>query len=242
MTVLRAAVFNLLFYGITLVLAVLCLPLLLGPRRAVMGLARLWIRITLALLRGVVGLDYRVLGRDRLPAQPAIFAVKHQSAWDTLALNVIIPDAAIVLKRELYFVPLYGWYLWRAGMIGIDRSAGGRALRRMTRRVRAALAAGRSVIIFPEGTRTRPGTSAPYHPGVAALYLQLDRPVVPVALNSGRFWGRRSFLKRPGTVTVAFLDPIEPGLDRKAFMATLHDRIEGECRALEASAEPVRRS
>ncbi|MDJ0949524.1 MAG: lysophospholipid acyltransferase family protein [Alphaproteobacteria bacterium] len=236
MVFFRSAVFNLLFYGLTALMAIGGLPLLLGSWRVVAAYSRLWVDASLALLRWTVGIDYQVVGRERLPPGPAIFAIKHQSAWDTLAFNRILPNAAYVLKQELTYIPFYGWYLWGAGMIGIDRAAGPKALRRIVRRSQAVLDTGRSVIIFPEGTRTAPGTSVPYHPGVAALYRHLDAPVVPVALNSGLFWGRRRFLKRPGRITVSFLEPIPPGLDRDAFMAELQSRIEGECARINAAA------
>jgi 1-acyl-sn-glycerol-3-phosphate acyltransferase len=137
-------------------------------------------------------------------------------------------------------IPLFGWCLRRSGMIGINRAGRMRALRSLVDGAQAAFARGVSVIIFPEGHRTPPGRHVPYHPGVAALYLQLGRPVVPVAHNSGLFWGRRSFVKRPGRIVVQVLEPIEPGLDRKAFMAELRRRLEGAADRLieEADALP----
>jgi 1-acyl-sn-glycerol-3-phosphate acyltransferase len=143
-----------------------------------------------------------------------------------VATHLLVPGAAIALQRELIQVPLFGWALRRSGMIGIDRSGGMRALRLLVQGARAAFARGASVIIFPEGRRVPVGQHTPYHPGVAALYGQLKRPVVPVAHNSGLFWGRRSFVKRPGRIIVAFLEPIEPGLDRRMFSATLQQRLD----------------
>ena len=140
------------------------------------------------LLAPLAGLTYEVRGRERIPATPAIFAFKHQSAWETLALHLLLADPAIVLKRELTQIPLFGWYLLHAGMIRIDRGGGARALRTLVEDGRAALARGSSIVVFPEGTRAPVGERNPYHPGVAALYRQLDCPVVPVALNSGLFW------------------------------------------------------
>lgn len=140
------------------------------------------------------------------------------------ALPLRLP--AYVLKRELMRIPLFGLYLRCAGMIPVDRTGGGGALKQMVAKARAAAAAGRHLLIYPAGTRTPPGERRAYHPGVAALYGQLDLPVVPVALNSGLFWGRRAFMKRPGVITVEFLPPIPPGLPRKQFMAELQARIE----------------
>jgi 1-acyl-sn-glycerol-3-phosphate acyltransferase len=193
------------------------------------------------LLRHLVGLDYEVRGRASMPPGPAIYAFKHQSAWETMVIHLLLPKAAIALKQELMRIPLFGWCLRRTGMIGIDRSGRTRALRSLVEGARAALARGVAVVIFPEGTRMPPGRNAPYHAGVAALYLQLERPVVPVVLNSGLFWGRRSFVKRPGRIVVEFLEPIAPGLERKAFMAELRRRLESAAdRLIEDPSAPPR--
>ena len=203
--------------------AALCLPL---PPGAILSVSRIWMAGLQFLLRHLVGLDYEIRGLANMPPGPAIYAFRHQSAWETVMIHLLLPKAAIVLKRELMQIPLFGWCLRRTGMIGIDRAGRTRALRSLVEGARAALARGVPVVIFPEGSRTAPGRHASYQPGVAALYLQLDRPVVPVALNSGLFWSRRSFVKRPGRIVVQFLEPIEPGLDRKAFMAELRRRLE----------------
>jgi 1-acyl-sn-glycerol-3-phosphate acyltransferase len=139
---------------------------------------------------------------------------------------LLLDEPAYVLKRELMSVPLFGAYLKRCGMIAVDRQGGGPALKRMLAAARAAAADGRPILIYPEGTRTAPGQRRPYHPGVAALYGDLGLPVVPVALNSGLFWGRRSFRKRSGTITIEFLAPIAPGLPRRVFMERLQGSIE----------------
>jgi 1-acyl-sn-glycerol-3-phosphate acyltransferase len=235
-TVLRSVVFNLLYAIWTGGMHILCIPLLLGPRRWSRVAGGVWIDVDLWLLRNLVGLDYRVIGAENLPVGPAIFAAKHQSAWETLFFSRYLNYPAFVLKRELLSIPLFGWYLRKVGMIAVDRAAGASALRNMARQASEAFAEDRSILIFPEGTRVPPGQSRPYHPGVAALYTQLKVPVVPVALNSGLFRGRRSFVKRPGTVTVQFLPPIPPGLDRKAFMRELESRIETAATALGGTA------
>jgi 1-acyl-sn-glycerol-3-phosphate acyltransferase len=218
---------------VTAVLGVAALPLLLAPRRWVMGFGRLWAKIVLFLLRAIVGLDGEVRGRERLPAGPSIIAMKHQSAWDALILPIVLGDPAVVIKRELLFVPFYGWYAVRAGSIAIDRKAGGAALRRIVAAARRVTAEGRSVVIFPEGTRTAPGQRLTYQPGVAALYQALHLPLVPAAVNSGLYWGRRSFVKRPGRITLEFLEPIPPGLSRRQLMPELEKRIEAATSALE---------
>jgi len=233
---LRALAFNIGFFAVTGLLGIAGLPLLLAPRRWVMQFGRLWARSVLFLLRTIVGLDGEIRGLGKLPAGACIIAMKHQSAWDTLILPVVLGDPAIVLKRELLYLPFYGWYAARAGSIAIDRGGGARALRGMVAAARRAAAAGRRVVIFPEGTRTAPGRRLAYQPGVAALYQALGLPLVPAAVNSGLFWGRRSFLKRPGRITLEFLDPIPPGLARREVMARLEERIETATAALEQEA------
>ena len=226
MTLLRSLLFNVLFIGWTVVAAVGFLPVLALPHRAVMRVLRLWAGVIAWLLRVVAGLEYEVRGRANVPDEPALFAYKHQSAWETIMFALLIPDFVGVMKRELAAIPLIGFYLSRMGMIAIDRAGAATALRRMVAQARERLADGRSIVVAPEGTRAAPGEHRRYLPGIAALYGALGVPVVPVALNSGLFWGRRTFIKRPGVITVEFLEPIEPGLDRRAFLAELAERIE----------------
>ncbi|MGH7125233.1 MAG: lysophospholipid acyltransferase family protein [Stellaceae bacterium] len=226
MTLLRSLLFNLVFYSWTVVLGIGALPMMLAPRATVMRFGRWWSRTALVLARAIAGIDYELRGAEHLPREPAIIAMKHQSAWDTLAVPALLGDVAVVLKRELLWVPLYGWYAHKAGMIPVDRGAGATALKSMVRRAREVVAERRPIVIFPEGTRTAVGAKRAYHPGVAALYTQLGLPVVPVAVNSGLFWPRRRFLKRPGRIVVEALPPLPPGLDRKAFLAELQSRIE----------------
>jgi len=217
-------------------MALLALPKLLLPRLSMVRHAETWERGVQWLLRIFVGLDYQVRGQERLPTSPAIFAIKHQSAWDTITAHLLVKDPAIALKHELTKIPVFGRCLLHAGMIKLDRGAGTQALRSLIEGGREAVARGSPILIFPEGTRTPPGEKGRYHPGVAALYKQLGLPVVPVALNSGLYWGRRSFGKRPGTILVEFLDPIQPGLDRRGFMRELEHRIETATARLVAEA------
>jgi 1-acyl-sn-glycerol-3-phosphate acyltransferase len=221
----RSLTFNLCLWLWTLLMLLAALPWLLLPPRWLLAHSRVWMRGVQLLLSRIVGLEYEVRGREHANAV-AIFAFKHQSAWETLAIHLLLDGAAIALKRELTRIPLFGWCLVHAGMIRIDREGGARALRRLIEDARAALARAAPIVIFPEGTRLPPGERRPYHPGVVALYKHLDCRVVPVALNSGVFWARRSFVKHPGRIVVEFLPPIEPGLERKEFMAELERRLE----------------
>lgn len=223
---LRSLAFALLAFLWTATLAVLYLPLLAAPRRWMQRAGRFWIRGVLALLAAICGLRHRIVGAELLPRGPVLIAAKHQSAWDTLIFHLLCDDPLFVLKRELLSVPLFGWYLRAAGNIPIDRGAGAGAIRAMTPLVQRRLAEGAQVIIFPEGTRTAPGSRRPYQPGIAALAARTGAPVVPVALNSGLYWGRRQLRKRPGTITLKVLPPLPPGLDRRTLMAELEQRIE----------------
>lgn len=237
MTTFRSAAFAVLALLFTALMAVVLLPGLALPRKRFQRLAGWWCRGLLALLRWCCGLRWRLLGAENLPPGPAIIAAKHQSAWDTLIFHVILGDPVYVLKRELVQVPLFGWYLRKAGNIAIDRSAGLRAIRTMLPAVDRALAEGSQIIVFPEGTRTAPGEHAPYQPGIAALYGRANAGVVPVALNSGLFWGRRGFRKRPGVITIGFLPAMPKGLSRTAFLAELEERIERATAGLSAAAD-----
>lgn len=233
-TALRSALFVALFNAWTLVLGTLYLPLLLCPPKVVAGPARFWVRGCFVLLRLVCGLSYRVEGE--VPKGAALVAAKHQSTLETFAFRLILDDPAVILKQELLSIPIFGWYLGKTGVIAIDRAAGMKALKEMVKGAEAAAAAGRQVLIFPEGHRQEVGAEPAYHTGIAMIYVGLNLPCVPVALNSGLFWGRGSLAKRPGEVTIRFLPAIEPGLDRKTFMARLEAAIEPEAARLAAEA------
>ena len=235
MIVLRSLVFNLAFYGVTVVLALLMLPALALPRGVYTIMTRRWARIVDALLVAIVGARIEVRGAGRLQG-PCLIACKHQSAWETIALNRLLADPCLVLKRELTWIPVFGWYLLKTRQVVVDRGGGARALKAMLRDARAAVAAGRQVVIFPEGTRVKPGATRPYQAGVAALYRHLGVPVVPVAVNSGLAWARRAFVKHPRLMVLSVLEPIPPGLGRRDFTARLQAAIETEARALEGEA------
>ena len=233
----RALAFNFAFFAWTAILGTFGLPLLAAPRRVTMRFGRFWSSSVLVLLKLIVGLDHEIRGLDRIPRGGCIIAMKHQSAWDTLILPVVLGDPAPVLKRELLLLPFYGWFAGRAGCIAIDRKAGAGALRRMLAQARGVVAAGRPIVIFPEGTRAAPGERRPYQPGIAALYQALALPLVPAAVNSGLYWGRRSFAKRPGRIVLEFLEPIPPGWPRPRLMAELEQRIETATAALAREGE-----
>jgi len=233
---LRSLAFQLAFLVWTSTLGLLALPLLLAPALWVMRFGTFWSAGTLKLLDWCVGLDHELRGAENLPAGPAIIAMKHQSAWDTFAAPVLFDLPAVIIKRELGRVPFYGWYAVKSGAILVDRAGGARALKRMVAASVRAVSQGRPILIFPEGTRSAVGARPLYQPGVAALYRQLGLPLVPVAVNSGIYWGRRRFIKRPGRIIVEVLPPIPPGGDRRRAMAELESSIEAATARLVAAA------
>jgi 1-acyl-sn-glycerol-3-phosphate acyltransferase len=236
---LRSALFNMLFFSLTagcVTLGMLMLPL---PRPLVRRYVKGWARLMLWLLRVVCGIHVRVTGREHLPDGPAVIAAKHQSAFDTIVWLALLPDPVYVLKKELLRIPVWGTLARKYGAVAVDRTGGATALKRMVREAGAVVAEGSQIIIFPEGTRTSPGQRVPYLPGVVALGVAVGQPIIPAATDSGVFWGRRAFAKRPGTLTVAVLPPLPQGLPRARLMAQLEEVIESESLRLLPAGYPL---
>jgi 1-acyl-sn-glycerol-3-phosphate acyltransferase len=226
MILVRSIIYFLWFVLITVATCLILLPALLFPENAVRFGTRLWCKGQLWGLRAIAGQSYEV--RGQVPSSGALVAAKHMSMWDTLVLYLLLRNVTIVLKRELLFVPFYAWYALKLRFIFIDRAAGASALRKLLAGAAKALQRNKNLLIFPEGTRKKPGAAADYKAGIAALYERLGVACVPVALNSGLFsTGPSGFLKLPGTITVEFLPSIPSGLRRKEFMTRLQEVIEG---------------
>jgi 1-acyl-sn-glycerol-3-phosphate acyltransferase len=223
MALLRSLVFALVFYGWTMVAVLLSFPISLFGTQALRGWAHAWARFHRWCARHILGISTRIEGMP--PKGAALVAVKHQSMYETLEIVLMLDQPAMVLKRELARIPLWGWVVRRYGVIPVDRSAGAAALRRMMRAGEAAIAEGRPILIFPEGTRVPVGMQPPLQPGFAGLYRALKLPVVPVAVDSGRLAPRGSFVKRPGTVTFRFGATIPAGLKRDEVEAQVHKAI-----------------
>ena len=224
--VVRSIAFNVLFYLNTALYLVAALPTFVLPYRAIIAVAKSWGRTNQVLLRLVAGIDCEIRGLEKLPRGPLIVAAKHQSAWETFALLPLFDNPFFIMKRELQWIPIFGWLTIKGRMVPVDRGAGSAALAAMAERARIELSSSRQLIIFPEGTRRPPGAEPKYKFGVAHLYAAEGVPCVPIALNSGLFWPRRSILRYPGTVIVEILDPIMPGLGRDEFFRRLQDTIE----------------
>ncbi len=233
---LRSIVFDIVFYSCTAFLLVLCSPLLIGPRSWAMAALRAHAHASLWALRVIVGCKIEVRGREHLPSGAYLIAAKHQSSWDTFALIPIFRDPALVMKSELGWIPVYGWFALKFGHILVQRGRAALALKALIRDARDRASQGRQILIFPEGTRRMPGAAPDYKPGVVALYEGLGLPCVPLALNSGLYWPRRQFRRYPGTIIVEILEPLPPGLPRATFKRELEHRIETASRRLLAEA------
>lgn len=231
MTVLRSKLFDVVF-GVWTIFLGLSIPVfaLMGTPARIRRLSRVWTRGTIFGLKHIVGLSHQETGLEHKhhTDSPVIFACNHQSSWETLVFNVLVPDVAVVLKETLYKYPIMGWFLKRSPMIAVDRQAGASAMRQLLAGAKTALAENRSILIFPEGTRQDVENTHAYNRGVALLYKQLKVPVVPVAINSGLFWAKNGFNKRAGQITVSYLPPLPPGLEADQFMDQLATAINEE--------------
>ncbi len=227
MLFLRSLIFNIAFYVVTLLFLVLGLPVVLGPRIYAIRALQVWGRTLNWLMTAICGIEVEVRGRDLIPSGPLLVVGKHQSVWETFFLLTLFDDPCTVQKQELFYIPLFGWpYAYKFRMIGVNRRAGSKALRDLVKRGREEVAAGRQIIILPEGTRRAVGAPPDYKPGAAALYTALNIPCIAYGLNAGLFWPRREFLRKPGKLVIEFAPVIAPGLSRKHFERQMQDTIE----------------
>lgn len=232
MIVVRSLLFHIGFWVLTISMGTLALPVLFS-QKATRFAAHLWVCGSLVLLRLCCGLRVEVRGREHIPARPCIFASKHQSTLDTLVLWRLLGGPAFILKRELLFIPFFGWYLARTRPIPIRRGAGAKALSDIAAASRQRHESGRHIMIFPEGTRTKPGATVHYKTaGLSTLYGTLDCEIVPVALNCGVFWPKLTFVKKPGVAVVECLAPVPAGLAREVMLTQVQERIEAASKAL----------
>jgi 1-acyl-sn-glycerol-3-phosphate acyltransferase len=235
----RSLVYFVTFYIVTALYLVLGSWLLLGPRRWAMEGLRIHGITCVWLLKVIVGTRFELRGAEKLPARPFLVVSKHQSAWDTFGLIPVFHDPAMVMKAELGWIPFYGWFSHKFEHIFVKREKAAVALKALIRDAKDRAAQGREIVIFPEGTRRAPGAPPDYKPGYIALYESLGIPAVPVALNSGIFWPRRSSMRYPGTIVVEILEPVPPGLKRNEARRIIEERIERACAALNREAAAV---
>jgi len=223
---LRSLLFNLLFYPNFVFWAIIALPTLAMPRKALLSVANWWAQSNILMMRVICNIKVEYRGTEKIPTGPLIVAAKHQSMWETISLLHFFDAPFFVLKRELLRIPIFGQYLMKADMVAIDRASGRQALMKITKRASEEVRRGRQFVIFPEGTRRPPGAPPDYKAGVSLIYADCGVPCLPVALNSGLFWPRRTFLRYPGTLVVEFLDPLPPGLPRGEFLSRIQSVIE----------------
>lgn len=232
----RSTLFHLSFYVATGIACVLCLPGLLLPKRLAMGIVKIFVYMVYGLERAILGLDYEVRGLEHLPRGGSfIVAAKHQSAYETMKLNIIFNDPAIVLKRELLRIPLWGWFLAKIEPIGIDRKQGSSAMAQIIKGALRIREQGRPIVIFPQGTRVHPRQTArdrPYRIGVARMHEQTGLPVVPMALNTGLYWPKGGWLIPRGKVVFEFLPPLPEGMGVYEIVRTLEQQLETRSAAL----------
>jgi 1-acyl-sn-glycerol-3-phosphate acyltransferase len=224
---LRSLLFNIVFYLNLAFWVTLGIPTYAMPRWGIMNIAKYWGRTSIWWMRIICNTRVEYRGIEKIRQGPLIVASKHQSAWETFALLQFFDEPLYILKRELRWLPLFGWYLVKSNMIGVKRGSGGRTLIEMARRASEEVARGRQLIIFPEGTRRAVGAPPNYKTGVSQIYVDCGVTCLPVALNSGLFWPRRTFMRYPGTLVLEFLDPIPPGLTRGEFTERVSATIEG---------------
>ena len=238
MNTIRSALCTLCFYVWSIFMGLVMIPMVLLPRPAFRWFVQIWSKGVFILFRIIVGIRIEVRGREFIPTGPSLIASKHQSEWETLIFLHLLHDPVYIMKKELGCIPGYGTYARKMKMIFIDRAGYSKTLRKLIQDAQDTIATGRSLVIFPEGTRIEPGVKAPYHSGIAALYSALDLPVSPVVHNSGLCWPKQSFRKYAGTITIRFLEPIEPGLERHEFMARLEHDMETASDGLLAETVP----
>jgi 1-acyl-sn-glycerol-3-phosphate acyltransferase len=237
MTMIRSLLFAVWLYGSILVVGILGAPWVFASRKGAFAVCVVWAKVVLFGARWIAGIRWEVRGAEHLPEGPVLIASKHQGMLDTIVPFIFVDQVAFVAKKELLSTPVFGWYCRRAGMIAIDRSGHMSALKQMVKEARERLAEGRSILIFPEGTRQAIGAPPDYKPGVAAIYGQLGVPCVPMALNTGLVWPAHGLKRTPGLATFEFLPAIPPGLKRDAFMHELETRLEVASAALLPGAE-----
>jgi 1-acyl-sn-glycerol-3-phosphate acyltransferase len=225
---IRSLLFNVIFYINLIFFLVLGSGFYLAPRKWSIRALQAWARSSLFWLRVIGGIRMEVRGLSHIPEGPCLVAGKHQSFWETFAILPLLDDPAMVLKKELTLIPFFGWFIYKFRMIPVERTAGTQAMRRLIDNAQGAISDGRQVVIMPEGTRRNPDDPPDYKPGAAAIYGRLGVACVPFALNSGLFWPRRTFLRRPGTIVISFLPAIPPGLPRREFQSRLENAVETE--------------
>lgn len=224
---ISGVIYYIIFSLNLLIFSIIFLPLFFLPRSIGLMILRFWARVSQSILYYLCEIDFEIYGEEFIPKGKALIASKHQSTWETINfLHILDQPPIMILKKELLFIPFFGQYAIKFGNIAINRKAGISAIKDMVRKARKSKDQNRSILIFPEGTRSAINSDPEYKRGILALYKNLEIPCVPVALNSGLFWPKDKLKKQPGKILVEFLSPIQPGLSDDDFMRLLQTRIE----------------
>lgn len=232
MLYIRSLIFNILFFFTLAFGCIIGTIIGLFSRKATIPFwNKIWMPLCCSFLK-ICGISIEIRGKEYIRQEGVIYAIKHQSSLETYCLSSYITKAVFILKKELTYVPLFGWAQHLYGMIAVNRAAGGATLKKLLHDAKDRMQQGRPIIIFPEGTRTKPGKTTDYKPGLVFLYQNLNVPVIPVAVNTGLFWAKNSFLRYPGKVVIEFLPPLPLNMDKKEFMAQLKEKIEDKCAQL----------
>ena len=221
----RSLLFRIILFASSPFYALVMVPLLLLGPKGGRAFGKLWTRMVFFQLRVICGITYEIKGTENIPQSGAIVAANHQSMWETFALYSFLPKPAMIMKQELIRIPFFGWFQRPAGNIVVDRMGGAKALRKLLRDTEHAIQDGCQVIVFPQGTRVKPGERGKFHNGVVGIYLGANAPCFPAVHNSGDYWLYPGYHKKPGVITLEFLPPIEAGLDRETFRPLLEDAI-----------------
>ena len=227
MIAVRSFLFNTAFYANLIIWMIVLTPIyFLQPRKQAYWVPKYWARSCHWLMEKIVGTTFTVEGLENIPEGGYVLAPKHQSFWDTYALLPWLDDPVYILKRELMWIPMFGWYAAKQKMIPVNRGARGKVMAQVMVRAKEEMRNGRQLVIYPEGTRREPGAEPSYKYGIARIYRDLDVPVVPVAMHAGLFWPRRSLSRYPGHYKIRILPPIQPGLDPDLFFERLVTELE----------------
>ena len=225
---IRSILFYILLSLWTIFMGMVCIPFLVLPSNFLIKPTKFWIWGIFILLKYICKVTHEIQGKENIPSKAVLVASKHQSAFETFALFYYLPKTTFIHKKQLYFIPIFGQYLKKINMISIDRAGGASAMRKMLKETREKVEKGFFVIIFPEGTRKRPGEKPDYKSGFVGIYNKMNTQILPVALNSGKYWPKYSFIKKPGHITIKFLDLIPSNLERTEILKSVEHKIEKE--------------
>ena len=226
MLILKSIIFYILLVFWTIFMGIICLPFLILPNYLLKYPTKLWIKVIFIFLDIICNIKHKIDGRENIPKEGILIVSKHQSAFETLALFYYLYDCFFVHKKELFYIPIFGQYLYKYNMVAIDRDSGTKAMRKMLQKVKTKLLSGSSIIIFPEGTRKLPGSKPDYKTGFIGIYNHTKKKILPVAVNSGLCWPKKSWILKEGIITIKFLPLINHGLDKKVIFSEVQNRIE----------------